>query len=292
MNRSLPWLLWSCAVLVYGLLYAPLVVVLVYSFNSARHGGPWQGFTTAWYVKLLRVDATASGLTEGERKDAAGKRLAVQNTLVLATVSTAVATVVGTLLGYGLWRYQFPGKHLGAWLLYLPVVVPDIVMAVALLLFFALLRQGSAWLFGVLGYAWPELFTLGMGTMILAHVTFQIPFVAIVVRARLAGLDPAIEEAARDLGANAWQTFWRITMPLMLPGVLAGGLLAFTLSLDDFVVSFFTTGPGATTVPILIYSSVRRGITPDINALSTLLVLASILGTVGITLLQRRRPSL
>jgi spermidine/putrescine transport system permease protein len=131
-----------------------------------------------------------------------------------------------------------------------------------------------------------------MGTMILAHITFQIPFVAIVVRARLAGLDPAIEEAARDLGASTWQTFRRVTLPLMLPGVLAGGLLAFTLSLDDFVVSFFTTGPGATTLPILIYSSVRRGITPDINALSTLLVVASIIATLGITLLQRPRQSL
>lgn len=125
--------------------------------------------------------------------------------------------------------------------------------------------------------------------MILAHITFQIPFVAIVVRARLTGLDPAIEEAARDLGANTWQTFWRVTLPLMLPGVVAGGLLAFTLSLDDFVVSFFTTGPGATTLPILIYASVRRGITPDINVLSTLLVVASIIGTLGIALLQRPR---
>ena len=119
-------------------------------------------------------------------------------------------------------RYQFPGKTLCAWLLYLPVVVPDIVMAVALLLFFALLREWSEWLWATLGYAGPALFTLGMRTMILAH-TFQIPFVAIVVRARLAGLDPAIEEAARDLGANAWQTFWRVTWPLMLPGVVAGG---------------------------------------------------------------------
>jgi spermidine/putrescine transport system permease protein len=279
--------LWCCAVLVYVLLYAPLVVVMVYSFNTARHGGPWQGFTTAWYVKLLSADAVASGLSAGDRKDAQEKRLALKNTLVLATVSAAVATVLGTLLGYGLRRYQFPGKTLCAWLLYVPVVVPDIVMAVALLLFFALLREWSVWLL-----ATQELFTLGMSTMILAHVTFQIPYVAIVVRARLAGLDPAIEEAAHDLGASTWQTFWRVTLPLMLPGVLAGGLLAFTLSLDDFVVSFFTTGPGATTLPILIYSSVRRGITPDINALSTLLVVASIIGTLGITLLQRPRQSL
>jgi spermidine/putrescine transport system permease protein len=255
-------------------LYAPLVVVMTFSFNAARHGGPWQGFTTQWYVKLLSLDP-AAGLSEGERQDAQEKRLAVKNTLVLATVSATVATVLGTLLGYGLRRYQFPGKQLCSWLLYLPVVVPDIVMAVALLLFFALLR----------------IFTPGLLTMSLAHITFQIPFVAIVVRARLAGLDPAIEEAAHDLGANPWQTFGRVTLPLMLPGVVAGGMLAFTLSLDDFVVSFFTTGPGATTVPILIYSSVRRGITPDINALSTLLVVASVLGTLGVMLLQRRRPS-
>jgi spermidine/putrescine transport system permease protein len=266
-------------------------MVMVFSFNAAPYGGPWQGFTTTWYVKLLGMDAAAS-LSEGDRKAAQEKRQAVKNTLVLATVSATVATVLGTLLGYGLRRYQFPGKALWSWVLYIPVVVPEIVMAVAMLLFFALLRAWSAWMLTALGYDRPGGFTLGMTTMILAHITFQIPFVAMVVRARLLGIDPAIEEAAHDLGANTWQTFWRITFPLMVPGVLAGGLLAFTLSLDDFVVSFFTTGPGATTLPILIYASVRRGITPDINALSTLLVVASVIGTIGIALLQRPRRSL
>ena len=123
--------------------------------------------------------------------------------------------------------------------------------------------------------------------MLISPVTFQIPFVAIVVRSRLIGMDPAIEEAAHDLGASSWQAFRHVTFPLILPGIAAGAMLAFTLSLDDFVVSFFTTGPGATTLPILIYSSVKRGITPDINALSTLIVLASVLGTIGATLLQR-----
>jgi len=135
------------------------------------------------------------------------------------------------------------------------------------------------------------LFELGMTTMVLAHVTFQIPFVAIVVRARLAGMDPSLEEAARDLGANPWRTFCHVTLPLILPGIIAGAMLAFTLSLDDFGVSFFTTGPGATTLPILIYSSVKRGITPDINALSTLIVLVSVFATVTITLLQRSRAN-
>jgi spermidine/putrescine transport system permease protein len=183
------------------------------------------------------------------------------------------------MLGYGLTRYSFPGKRLFSWLMYIPVVIPDIVMAVALLVFYKYVGE------------WLGLFQLGMTTMILAHITFQIPFVAIVVRSRLAGMDPSIEEAAHDLGATSWQTFWHVTFPLTLPGVLAGGMLAFTLSLDDFVVSFFTTGPGATTLPILIYSSVKRGITPDINALSTLIVIVSVIATIGVTLLQRPRPS-
>ena len=257
---SLP--LWLSASLTYVFLYAPIAVVAIYSFNARRYGMVWSGFTTEWYGKLLQSPE---------------KVLAAENTIVLALVSTAVSTVLGTLLGYGLSRYGFPGKKLFAWLMYVPVVIPDIVMAVALLLFFALLR------------GWIGLFELGLPTMILAHVTFEIPFVAIVVRSRLAGMDPAIEEAARDLGANGWQTFRRVTLPLAAPGVVAGALLAFTLSLDDFVVSFFTAGPGSTTLPILIYSSVKRGITPDINALSTLIVLGSVGGTLLMALPPRAR---
>lgn len=255
---SLP--LWLTALALYAFLWAPLVVVFVYSFNAARYGGPWRGFTFDWYLKLF---------------DSPEKLAAAENTLVLALASTAIATVLGTLLGFGLARYRFPGKQVFSFLMYIPVVIPDIVMAVALLLLFALLRQ-------TLG-----LFELGMTTMILSHVTFQIPFVAVVVRARLVGADPAIEEAARDLGATAVQTFRHVTLPMIMPAVVAGAMLAFTLSLDDFVVSFFTTGPGATTLPILIYSSVKRGITPDINALSTLIVLITIVASVAATLMQR-----
>lgn len=252
--------LWVTSVLLYGFIYAPIAVVMIYSFNSAKRGGPWRGFTTEWYATLFHSSEKLSALW---------------NTLILATVSTAVATVVGTLLGYGLRRYSFPGKPLFSWCLYIPIMVPDIVAAVAMLMFFALLRD-------LLG-----LFELGLPTMIMAHITFQIPFVAIIVRSRLSGMDPLLEEAARDLGADRWQTFRHITLPFMAPGVTAGGALAFTISLDDFVISFFTSGPGATTLPILIYSSVKRGITPDINALSTLLVLFSILSTLAILRLQR-----
>ncbi len=250
--------LWSG--LLYFFLYAPLVVVAVFSFNAARFGAGWRGFTLEWYRVLWEHPPALE---------------AARVSLVLGAVSTALATVLGTLLGLGLSRHGFPGRRLVSWLMYVPVVTPDIVMAVGLLLFYALVRE------------WTGLFELGLPTMILAHVTFQIPFVAVVVRARRAGLDPVLEEAARDLGAGPGQTFWRVTLPLIWPGVLAGALLAFTLSLDDFVVSFFTTGPGATTLPILIYASVKRGLTPDINALSTLLILASILGTTAVLGLQR-----
>lgn len=255
---SLP--LWLTAIALYIFMYAPIVVVIIFSFNDSRYGGPWAGFTTEWYGKLLNTPA---------------KLDAAKNTLILATLSTALATALGTLLGYGLSRYWFPGKRIFSWLMYIPVVIPDIVMAVALLLFYGLVRD------------WLGLFQLGMTTMIIAHITFQIPFVAIVIRARLVGMDPSIEEAARDLGATGWQTFWHVTFPGILPAVISAALLAFTLSLDDFVISFFTTGPGSTTLPILIYSSVKRGITPDINALATVMVVASVLGTLAVTMLQK-----
>lgn len=260
MNRNSIRLSLSAAVL-YLFLYAPIVVVVIYSFNAARFGAGWTGFTTKWYATLFENSLALS---------------AAKNTLLLAVFSTLISTVLGTMLGYGLNRCEFPGKKFFARMLYVPVFIPDIVMAVAFLLFYAMMRS------------WLGLFELGMTTMVLAHVTFQIPFVAIVVRSRLVGLDPALEEAARDLGADGWQTFWQITFPLILPGIIAAMMLAFTLSLDDFVVSFFTSGPGSTTLPILIYASVKRGVTPDINALSTLLIAASMVGTIAMAFLQRR----
>ena len=255
-------LLSLAAALLYVFLYAPIVVVMVFSFNATRHGVGWHGFTTEWYRVLLH---------HREALDATG------NTLLLAFASTAVSTLLGTMLGYALHRYSVPGRVIVSRLLHVPVFIPDVVMAASLLLFFCIVRP------------WVGFFELGLRTMFFAHVTFQIPFVTLVVRSRMALLDTTLEEAAHDLGANAWQTFRHVTLPLMLPGVLAGAMLAFTLSLDDFVVSFFTSGPGATTLPILIYSSVKRGVTPDIHALSTLLVLASIAGTVVVTMLQHRR---
>jgi spermidine/putrescine transport system permease protein len=249
------------SIALYAFLYAPIAAVAAQSFNAGKYSLAWRGLTLKWYGQLGRNEAALH---------------ATEISLALAAISSVSSTALGTLLAMALSRGSFLGRRMAEWTLQSVMVVPDIVMAVALLLFYAVIRE---WLGG---------FEPGLLTMTLAHITFQIPFVTLVVRARLAGLDPSLAEAARDLGANGWQSFRHVTLPLIWPGILAGLLLAFTLSLDDFVISFFTTGPGATTLPILIYSSVKRGITPDINALSTLMVLASVLATTVVMLLQGR----
>jgi spermidine/putrescine transport system permease protein len=255
------FLLAALSLALFAFLYAPLVVIVAQSFNSAPRGDEWRGFTTQWYEALAQNTVALD---------------AARTTILLALGSTAIATVLGTWLALGLSGARFRGKRGIETSMLLPVVIPDIVMAIALLLLFHEARERL------------NILEPGLLTMTLAHVTFQIPFVALVVRARLAGFDHTLEEAARDLGANRWQTFWRIKFPLIWPGILAGALLAITLSLDDFVVSFFTTGPGATTLPILIYSSVKRGVTPEINAISTLFISAAVLATLTLTALQAR----
>lgn len=240
---------WVGCLGLFALLWAPLLVIAVHSFNAARLGVEWKGFTLAWYAGLWRNEAALSAL---------------RNTLVLATASTLIATALGGLLGYGLGRHRFRGREAVQTMLQVPLLIPDVVFAVALVLLFAAARRWLPWL------------EPGLLPMILGHVSFQLPFVALVVRARTAGLDPALEEAARDLGASSWQAFWLVTMPRLGPGLMAGALLAFTLSLDDFAVSFFTSGPGSTTLPLLIYASARRGVTPDIHALSTLLIVTTV----------------
>ncbi len=248
--------------LVLVFLYLPIAVIVVLSFNQSRFGVQWRGFTTAWYEKLFHNPRIA---------------LYAENTLVVALVSTLIATVLGTLLALGLYRYRFRGKGLLRFLLYVPVVIPDIVMGVALLLFFAWIREATGF------------FRLSLLTIILGHVTYQLAYVALVVRSRLASLDPALEEAAADLGAGGFATFRYVTFPLIWPGVLAGALLAFSLSLDDFVITFFTAGPGSTTLPLYIFGSVKRGVTPEIHALSSILIAASMAGVLlGRALLRRR----
>jgi spermidine/putrescine transport system permease protein len=192
---------------------------------------------------------------------------AARNTLLIAFTSTVFATIIGTMAALALQRFQFPAKTLSEASLYIPIVIPEIVMGISILVLFS---TAFRFINAGLGLAGDQRLTLGLPTVIISHVAFSVPFVTLVVRARLHGFDKSVEEAAMDLGANEWTTFWRVTLPIIAPGVLSGALLAFTLSLDDFIITFFTTGPGATTLPIYVYGLLRRITTPELNALSTL----------------------
>jgi spermidine/putrescine transport system permease protein len=240
----------------YFFLYAPILILIVFSFNSSRFVSTWQGFSLRWYGELFNDAAMGAAL---------------KNSLIVAVVSTLLSTVFGTMVSLAMERHQFRAKLAFDALLYLPIIIPDIAMAVMLLLFFVLSKFG-----------------LSLTTIIISHVAFNISFVAVVVRARLVGFDRSLEEAAQDLGANELQTFWHVTLPLLMPGILGGALLAFTLSLDDFVITFFTAGVGSTTLPLRIYSMVKLGVTPEINAISTLLVVASMTLLMGSLFLQRK----
>jgi spermidine/putrescine transport system permease protein len=253
--------------LTFIFLYAPIIVMSIFSFNASRQMQVWMGFTLDWYARMIADERV---------------RVAAQNSLVIALVSTMVSTVIGTLTALALERTRFRVKRMYEAAMYLPIIVPEIVMAIALLVFFNL---AFTWLDQFFGLT----LKFGLGTITIAHIAFSFPFVAVVVRARLADFDRTLEQAAQDLGANEWQTFRHITLPLLMPGIIAGALLAFTLSIDDFVITFFTAGVGSTTLPLEIYGRVRRGITPDVNALSTVMLLASIVLVLGSLLFQRRR---
>jgi spermidine/putrescine transport system permease protein len=244
-------------------LYVPLAAVAAMSVNAARYGVAWKGFSLRWYAQLAHNELVLQ---------------AALNTLILAAVSTTVATVLGTLLAIGLERFPWPRwmRRLVDAVVYVPVVTPDIVFAVGMLLAFEAVRQ-------VLGGL-----HLGMPTMIVAHITFQVSYVAMVVGSRLATIGRSVEEAARDLYAGAGYALRKVTLPLIAPGIVAGAMLAFTLSLDDFVITFFTSGPSSVTLPLYIYGSLRRGITPDIHALSTLVFLVTVVLVLGLQLLTRK----
>lgn len=273
------------ALLAYLFLYAPIVVLIVFSFNASKSTAVWRGFTLDWYADLL--DATDLFGAGGNQSDAAERsfqagnvRLALRNSLIVSVVATLLSTTLGTMLAMAIERYRFRLRGFFTILLYLPVVVPDITLGISLMLFFSLLFRLAENLLGLR-------LALGFGTIIIAHVAFNISYVAIVVRARLAGMDRTLEEAAQDLGATPWQSFYHITLPLISPGIAGGALLAFTLSLDDFVVTFFTTGIGSSTLPIFVYGMIRFTVTPAINAISTLMLLASMVLVVGAMALQR-----
>jgi spermidine/putrescine transport system permease protein len=255
------------AVLVYIFLYAPIALLVVFSFNDNRNVAIWTEPSFRWYGQILQDAAVMNAL---------------RNSLIVALVSTVVSTIIGTMLAISLERYRYRGRAVLDGLSYLPIIIPDVTMAVMLLIFFF---QA----FGILESLTGISLTNGLHTIILAHIAFNISFVAVVVRARIAQFDKALEEAAADLYATRWQTFWKVTFPLILPGVAGGALLALTLSLDDVVVTQFVSGAGSTTLPVYVFGLVRRGVTPLINAVSVVMLVASMV-LIAISLgLQRGR---
>jgi spermidine/putrescine transport system permease protein len=241
------------AVLVFAFLFAPIVVLVAFSFNNARSGTHWTGFSTHWYSALAHNHEVLQ---------------AFRNTLKVALSATIVATVIGTLAAFSLTRFKFRGRTGYSTLIFVSLVMPEVVMGISLLVFFNRIAHLQA----------------GLGTVILAHITFCIAFVVVVVKARLAAFDNRLVEAAADLGATPLQGFLRIVLPLAAPGILAGAMLAFTISLDDVVITHFTSGPGSTTLPLYIFGQLKFGVSPSINALSSFVLLFSLvlLGIGGI----------
>lgn len=222
-------------------LFLPIFVLILFSFNTSQLNITFEGFTLKWYLELFKNTTLL---------------LALKNTLIVAGISTLISTIIGTISAYGLYKYDFPLKRLVNKLLYIPVVIPEIVLGISLLAIYTVFKL-----------------ELGMTTLILAHISFSIPFVIINVRGVLEQMDNNLILAANDLGASSLKTFLYVTIPSLMPGILSGAELAFTLSLDDVVISYFTAGPGSNTLPLQIYSIIKTGVTPDVNALITLMLL-------------------
>jgi spermidine/putrescine transport system permease protein len=255
------------AVVVFAFLYAPILVLAVFSFNENDNVGIWTRPSLRWYGEMFQNDAVMGAL---------------RNSLIVAAVSTVVSTILGTATAMALERFRFRGQRAFDGLTYLPVIIPDVTMAVMMLLFFAAAFRMINGL-GVLHLQF------GLGTISLSHIAFSISFVAIVVRARLGQLDPSLEEAAADLYASRWMAFRKVTLPLIAPAVVGGALLALTVSLDDVVVTSFVAGPGSTTLPVYVFGLVRRGVTPLINAVSVLMLGASMVLVLVSLVFQRDR---
>jgi len=237
-------------------LYFPIVALVAFSFNDSKRNIVWRGFTFKYYIKAYNNEALHS---------------AFMNSMIVASISTVVSTILGTMLGLALYRYRFPGKAAYEGFAHLPIMIPEICMGVAMLAFFSVIDM-----------------PLGLFTITVSHIAFTIPFVAVVIRARMSGFDTSFEEVSYDLGATQWQTFWNVTFPYLKPGVVAGALLAFTLSIDDFVITFFTAGVGSTTLPIKIYAMLRFSVTPEVNAASTVLIVLTLTLTIIAMTIQSR----
>ena len=256
-----PWM-WLTMIGTLIFLYFPILTLMVFSFNDSRRNIVWKGFTLKYYERALNNESLI---------------LAFANSLTIALLSTIISLILGAMVAVLLWRFRFPLKPVYEGAMALPIVIPEICMGVAMLAFFTRVNWPS-------GMIWP----LNLSSITIAHISFTFPFVAMIVRARLANFNRELEEAAKDLGASEWRTFWDILVPYMRPGLVAGGLLAFTLSLDDFVITFFTSGPDTVTFPIKVYSMVRFSVTPEVNAASTMLIVITLSLTVIALVMQSR----
>ncbi len=250
------WLRNLFVALVMFFLFLPIFILVAFSFNSSKMNIIFTGFTLEWYEKLLENENLLD---------------AFKNTLLIAGISTTVSTILGTVSAVGMKKFNFFSKKLVDKLIYIPIVIPEIVLGISLLSIFTLA--------GV---------ELGFWSVLLAHITFSIPFVITSVRSTLYALPKNVEEAAEDLGASRWKTFWYVTLPMIKPGIVSGAILAFTLSLDDVVISYFTAGPGTNTLPLYIYSIIKTGITPDVNALTSLMLIFTIIALVVSSKIQTK----
>ena len=247
----------------FAFFYVPILSMIVYSFNNSRLATVWGGFSTKWYVSLLSNDAVINALVRS---------------LKIALISATFATILGTMAGITLARFtKFRGRTLFSGLVVAPLIMPEVITGISMLIFFILMAD---WI------GWPG--QRGFTTITLAHITFSMVFVTTIINARMVQSDRAIEEAAMDLGSRPWQVMFDVTLPVISPAIVSGWLLAFTISLDDVVISAFTTGPGSTTLPLLIWSKVKLGVTPDINALATLMVLTVGIGVIAAGVILNR----
>ena len=251
---------WSSfyAAIIYALFYIPVLVMIQFSFNDAKRNYSWEGFTTAWYGKLFSF--RNHDLWE-----------ALVYSLIIAVVATVISVVIGVLGGIGLKKFHFRGKKFINLMLYVPIVVPEIVLAVSMLIIFMTI--------GI---------KLGMGTIVIGHCTFCIPYAVVTIKGRISGDNDTLQEASMDLGANRVQTFWRVTIPSIMPGIMSAAFLSFTLSIDDVIMSNMLASARQSTLPVLILSVNRTGITPDINALTTLMILVMVFGMLVMNIIQRR----
>jgi len=238
----------------FVLLYAPILALMAFSFNDSRRNIVWRGFTTKYYEKAWNNDSLIQAFV---------------NSLTIAVINTVISTILGVLVAIALWRFRFPGKPAYEGFMALPIVIPEICMGVAMMAFFARIGWPT-------DLPWP----LTLANITIAHIAFSFPFVAVTVRGRLVGFNRELEDAAKDLGATEWQTMRDIVLPYLKPGIVAGALIAFTLSLDDFVITFFTAGPDSITLPVKIFSMLRFSVTPEINAASTVLIAITVVATV------------